>query len=281
MARRAGEIGERIYSIRYRHAQDGKDYQHDFGRGATLRALPSGDVLIENDRGPSWENDEGQRFLINPGGRMAARRRNAKGRFVKGGGKKTRRRTRRTTARRPAAKRTRRRRRRASVSTASSSPRRRRRRSYKRNPRFSVKSMMRAVQDGVVGGAEVVIGKAAARAVPDMFNLPKQGNIGLAIQAGIGLGIAIIGDALRLPRDHVAMLAAGAFSAPLETLAVAHNIPIIGDALHPVSAAADVRGYLSAGYNPGGGVGRYIPPMNGGAGRRVASGGQSTTPMMA
>lgn len=140
--------------------------------------------------------------------------------------------------------------------------------------------MMKAVQDGIVGGAEVVVGKAAARGLPDLFNLPKGGNLGLAIQAGVGLAIAVIGDALRLPRDHVAMLAAGAFSAPLETLAVAHDVPFLGNALHPVSAAADVRGYMSAGYNPGGGVGRFVQGA-GAVPRRVSAGGASTTPMMA
>lgn len=280
---RGREFGERVYEIRYRHALDGLNYKHEFGRGATLLALPNGDVLIKNDAGPGWMNEQGQVFLINPGGRMA-RRRAANGRFLKGGGKKTRRRSRRRVhAGRPAAKTTRRRRRRAAASSESSTPRRRRRyrrNSYARNPKFSVKNMLRTVQDGLIGGAEITVGEAMARALPRMVGLPATGNLGLATQAAVGIVAAIVLPMAGVPREHAAMIAAGAFSAPIKTLAVAHQVPFIGDALNPVSTQSDVRGYLSAGYMSDGGMGRYLAPMQA-APRRVSAGGQSSTPFNA
>lgn len=52
-----GMIGERVYQVRYRHAEDGKDYYHDFGSGVKLFALDNGDVLITSDK-PLWEEFE-------------------------------------------------------------------------------------------------------------------------------------------------------------------------------------------------------------------------------
>ena len=52
-----GVIGERVYQVRYRHAEDLKDYFHDFDPGVKLIALDNGDVLLTSDK-PLWEDFE-------------------------------------------------------------------------------------------------------------------------------------------------------------------------------------------------------------------------------
>lgn len=196
---------------------------------------------------------------------MAARRkRDSKGRFVKGGGGSRRRRStkRKTTKRRATA-------RRAPAKRKTT----RRRRTTRRNP--PLRNALRTLQDGLMGGAEVVLGKAAARVIPTTLGLPKQGNVGLAVQIGVATTLAVALDFMGLGRDHVGYIAAGAFSAPLETLAVAHNVPLLAAALHPTAQAADLQGYFGVFPRteiPERGVSSYY-------GTRRYAGGRSTMPM--
>lgn len=52
-----GLISKHAIQIRYIHAEDGKPYQHDFGDGVCLEALPDGSVRIYGLHGqPVWGN---------------------------------------------------------------------------------------------------------------------------------------------------------------------------------------------------------------------------------
>lgn len=51
---------KRVYSIQYKHLQDGKDYEHDFEPGTCLRANADGSVTIyRSDGRPVWEEFPG------------------------------------------------------------------------------------------------------------------------------------------------------------------------------------------------------------------------------
>lgn len=54
-----GVIGDEVYSVTYRHADDGREYVHDFAPGVELEALPDGSVLISQRDGlPLWDDFE-------------------------------------------------------------------------------------------------------------------------------------------------------------------------------------------------------------------------------
>ena len=134
-----------------------------------------------------------------------------------------------------------------------------RKRTYARNPRRSARGMgstIRTFTDGVVTAGQMLLGKAAVRTVPDLAGLPKQGNAGLAVQAGTALVIGYIAD-MFLPRQAVNAITAGALSAPLETLIVASKIPWLGRALSPVTQGDNLGRYVQPrGVTPG--MGRYV-----------------------
>lgn len=44
-------IGERVYQVRYRHAEDRRPYYHDFGRDVELWGEPDGTVTLRHRRG--------------------------------------------------------------------------------------------------------------------------------------------------------------------------------------------------------------------------------------
>lgn len=51
---------DRVYAIQYRHKGDGRDYEHDFERGVSLRANEDGSVtLYRKDGRPVWEEFPG------------------------------------------------------------------------------------------------------------------------------------------------------------------------------------------------------------------------------
>lgn len=118
-----------------------------------------------------------------------------------------------------------------------SAPRRRRRRAPRRNPRgFKIPTMrgvFAQIQTGVVDAAEVVIGKAAARAIPTAINLPKEGPMGLLIQAGTAIVVGMLGVQF-ISKNAGKMMLAGALAAPVESLIAGLNIPFISPALAPV-----------------------------------------------
>lgn len=278
LTRKAKRAGMSVLQYARRH-------EHDTGpRGST--ALRTGQqarfylyVLrpaSEARRNPS------QRFLVNhpgstrdsKGGHMAKRRTPPryksgpkKGQFMS---KRARAAHRRNPTRKAAAKSNPRKRRR-STARRRSSPRRRR--SYRRNPvrGISVKRAVKTLMSGTVAAGQMLVGKAAVRSVPDLLGLPKEGNIGLAVQAATALVVGFVAD-MMLGKDAGTAITAGGLSAPLETLIVAYKVPWLSDALSPTTAQAGVGAYVSplalapgrpALVNPG----RTVAPIRRGLGR--------------
>lgn len=127
---------------------------------------------------------------------------------------------------------------------------------------------------GGIGAVQVLTGKAAARAVPDLMGLPKEGNVGLAIQAGVALAAGWVADMMLSPKA-AEMILVGGLTAPTETLIVAFNVPFFSEALSPTTAANDVGRYVRR--NPGrtvpsNGMGRYVPSGEVGMGRYAQPG---------
>lgn len=59
-ARGHSSWSNRVYAIQYKHAADGKDYEHEFEPGVCLRANKDGSVTIyRNDGRPVWEDFPG------------------------------------------------------------------------------------------------------------------------------------------------------------------------------------------------------------------------------
>lgn len=170
-----------------------------------------------------------------------ARKRDSKGRFV-ATNRRSRSRSRRKTPPRDSKGRF--------VSRGRS--RSRSRRSYRRNPVTG--DVLGMLTGGVTEAGQVLIGKAAARSIPDLAGLPKQGNVGLAIQAAVALGVGWLADRF-VSKDAARALLAGGLTAPMETLIVAYNVPWLASALSPTTAQAEVGAYVRR----GGGVGAYVP----------------------
>ena len=130
------------------------------------------------------------------------------------------------------------------------------RRRVLRNPRFDP---FGSALKGLSGAAAALTGKVATRAVPEMVNLPRQGNVGLATEALVALGVGLVGDAL-VPRwgDYIM---AGAFMGPLERVIRDANIPVLSTALSgyvPTSRNPFRRDYPRVGsYSSGAPLGSY------------------------
>jgi hypothetical protein len=102
------------------------------------------------------------------------------------------------------------------------------RRRFRSNPAFA-RGLMGRVMEGVKGGAGVVLGKAAVRAIPQMVGIARTGVVGIAAQAAVGVMLAPFVD--KMLRGWGKPFLYGAFAAPLETFAVSLNLPVIGPAL--------------------------------------------------
>ncbi|MGE0161058.1 MAG: hypothetical protein AB7T31_16805 [Gemmatimonadales bacterium] len=180
-----------------------------------------------------------------------------KGQFMKRGAtSRRRRRARRNPGRTvPAAQANPRRRRRRSAPRAA--PLRRRRRARRNPPRGrfpSPQQLVRNLTDGAIGAGQVLIGKAVVRSVPDIAGLPKEGNVGLAIQAAVALVAGVLAD-MFLSKDASRAILYGGLSAPVETMVVAYKVPWLSGALSPVTQTATLSSYVM-GAN-GGRLGRY------------------------
>lgn len=198
--------------------------------------------------------------------RLPARGRN--GRFKKGGGGR-----RRSTARRKRSTRRNPTRRVGVSTTTKQNPRRRRRRTTtRRNPR-----VVNQLTEGVRNAAGVLVGKAAARTIPSIVGLPKQGMLGLGIQAAVAVVAGGAADRF-LGREWGKMVLAGALTAPLETLVVAYNVPFLSAALSPVTASAEVGQYVGSYVTPRvlpapSGMGSYVTPEDDGSWANVEDSG--------
>lgn len=144
-----------------------------------------------------------------------------------------------------------------------------RRTAAKRNPPRRKFDPVRSLVEGGTEAAQVLIGKSLARSVPDLVGMPKQGNIGLAIQAGVALATGYAAEMFVSPQAARALMAGG-LTAPLETLVVAQNIPWMSRALSPTTAQGELGAYvmggngraLSSGRRAASTVGRYVENEN-------------------
>lgn len=171
------------------------------------------------------------------------------GRFVKGGGRRRKRRRASVKSNPPAA-------RRRSPRRARRSTKRRRTRSNPPRPRVTAKGAVGQLVQGAKDAAMVVTGKAAARALPTLLKLPKEGALGIGVQIGVGLASGFLAHWFG-GRDAGRFILAGALSAPIETVLVAKRVPFFAPALSPATAATQVGAYAMPSV---GGVGAYYLP---------------------
>lgn len=114
----------------------------------------------------------------------------------------------------------------------------RRRRTYRRNPKFKP---VQTLTDGAVDALAAVLGKAAARAIPQQVGLPTSGTMGLATQAGVAIVVSMVAD--RVWGKKAAFVTAGALMAPIETAVRDMGVPVLSPALssYPALPAAQHR----------------------------------------
>lgn len=191
------------------------------------------------------------KFLINPGGKKMAvrRKRDARGRFIKAGARKR-------TRRNPPRKATPRRR----ASPAKAAPRARKR-TYRRNPRKP--DVVQMLTRGTLTATQVLLGKAAVRAIPDLAKLPKNGNTGLAVQVAVALALGYVGE-MFFTKNTAAALLAGGLTAPVETLIVSANIPYVSGYLSPSASGTAVQGYVQGYVAPSRPLAGYVSHDRGG-----------------
>lgn len=209
------------------------------------------------------------RFLVNPGqtrdnmgGGIMARRKTPpryksgpkKGQFMpKGARRKARRNPVAVRARASSG---------SSTTKRAAAPRRVRAYAARRNPPKS--DLLDSLTAGVMGAGGVLVGKAAARSLPQLLTLPQAGNVGLAVQAATAVVVGWLADRF-VGRDVGSMVLAGGLSAPMESLVIRLNIPWLSPAL---SSAGTVSGYANRPGNrvvvwrgaPSSGVKGYVTP---------------------
>jgi hypothetical protein len=86
---------------------------------------------------------------------------------------------------------------------------------------------------------QVLAGKAAARIIPEQFGIPKEGTTGIAAQAAVAVAVGIFGRQL-FGADVAKMMMAGALTAPVESIIVQADVPVLSPAL---SAYPQFRAY--------------------------------------
>lgn len=111
----------------------------------------------------------------------------------------------------------------------------------RRNPPRRV-DIVGSLTDGSIEAVQILIGKAAARSIPDLIGAPKQGNVGLAVQAATALAVGYV-SGMFLSENAARAMMAGGLTAPIETLIVTYNVPWLSRALSPVTAANSVGAY--------------------------------------
>lgn len=138
---------------------------------------------------------------------------------------------------------------------------------------MSIRAVTKQLTEGAQDAALVLVGKAATRTIPLMANLPKEGNLGLAIQALTAVVTGMIASRVLSP-SRARMVLAGGLTAPMETLVVSYNVPFLAPALQPVESDAQLSAYLG-GYVEGpppaveAGVSGYVNEGVGGYGDPV------------
>lgn len=111
----------------------------------------------------------------------------------------------------------------------------------RRNPPRRV-DIVGSLTDGSIEAVQILIGKAAARSIPDLIRAPKEGNVGLAVQAATALAVGYV-SGMFLSENAARAMMAGGLTAPIETLIVTYNVPWLSRALSPVTAANGLSSY--------------------------------------
>lgn len=91
--------------------------------------------------------------------------------------------------------------------------------------------MVRTLTEGATGALAAIVGKAAARAIPQQFGLSTVGTMGIATQGGVALLLGIVASKLPMARKHAPFIVAGALMAPMEEIVRSLNIPVLSPAL--------------------------------------------------
>lgn len=136
----------------------------------------------------------------------------------------------------------RRRKRRAPARRRNPTPKTRRRRSVRRNP-----PMVRQLTAGVLGTLQMIAGKVAARTIPTLANLPRDGAVGMGVQGVVAIVLGVLGTRM-LGAEAGKNIMIGALSAPIESALVTANVPFVSEALQPLGSYPQVYS---------GGVGAY------------------------
>lgn len=133
------------------------------------------------------------------------------------------------------------------------------RRSYRRNP--ARPDVVKMLTRGTFTATQVLFGKAATRAAPELLNLPRAGNPGLAVQVAVALALGYISE-MFFSKTTAAAILAGGLTAPVETLIVGANVPYLSQYLSPTATGNAVAGYVQK-HRPLGGYvthGGEMPP---------------------
>lgn len=124
-----------------------------------------------------------------------------------------------------------------------------RRRVYRRNAKkLDVLGMLK---DGVMDAAGIIAGEVGARTLPTLLKLPKQGAVGLGVQALSAVALGYGADRF-VNKDVGRMVLAGALAAPMKTFIVSKNVPFLAPALSPAAQSAELGAYAGwglSGYN--------------------------------
>lgn len=261
-SRRGALLSREVHAVSYTHADDGRDYRHEFGAGVRATLHPDGAVTLRHRDGrPLWADVAERPYLVNPDGEraMARKRKRSKRRDAGRTAKRTGARRRRPppagfaswktymASIRPTSKRRRassaRKRSRSGASTEEGSMARKRksarrrsagraqstrRRRYRRNPP-AFRGIVGQLAGAGIDAVQLVVAKGVTRAVPQMLNLPQTGAMGMAVQAGVGLAGAMVVE--RIKRGAGRLFLTGALMGLAESGIKRLNIPILSPAL--------------------------------------------------
>jgi len=110
-------------------------------------------------------------------------------------------------------------------------------------PRPKAPQIMDTLMKGGIQASQILVGEAVVRSVPQLAGMPKEGPMGLAVQAGTALVAGYVAT-MFLSRSAAAAITAGGLAAPIRTFIVAQDFPWIGRALSPVQVQANVGAYV-------------------------------------
>ncbi len=123
-----------------------------------------------------------------------------------------------------------------------------RKRTYRRNP--SRPDPIKMLTRGGITASQVLLGKAATRAIPDLAKLPQGGNTGLAVEVAVALALGYVTE-MFFTKGTAAAVLAGGLTSPVERLIASAGIPYVSEYLTEPGVAGYVpRRRALAGYVP-------------------------------